>query len=142
MIIYPTKEEILEHISKTEDLTEEKRIMEFWKETHWNKLKNRKKEIRIETIKHLIYLICNTKRIKTDIRHDKSLASAYYEKRRKRIYLNNDSIISALHELGHAIYGEKELYACAFSVALFMHTFPKAYEKLIWDGHMLKKPII
>ena len=49
------------------------------------------------------------------------------------------SIISTLHELGHAIYGASEKDACRFSVHLFKKVFPKAYERLEWDGHMLKR---
>jgi len=48
------------------------------------------------------------------------------------------SIISALHELGHALYGESELEACAFSIKLFAKVFPTEYSKLEWHGHMLK----
>jgi hypothetical protein len=49
------------------------------------------------------------------------------------------SIISSLHELGHHLLGSSELEACRFSVHLFKQVFPKAYAKLTWDGHMLKK---
>lgn len=48
------------------------------------------------------------------------------------------SIISALHEFGHHLYGSSELKACRFSVHLFRTVWPKAYERLRWDGHMLK----
>jgi len=56
------------------------------------------------------------------------------------IYLsdNNPSIISALHEFGHYLYGKSELKACRFSVHLFKEIFPIAYKKLKWEGHMLK----
>jgi len=49
------------------------------------------------------------------------------------------SIISTLHELGHAIFGASEKDACRFSVHLFRMIFPKAYDRLQWDGHMLKR---
>lgn len=51
---------------------------------------------------------------------------------------NRPSIISALHELGHHLYGDSELQACRFSVWLFKEAFPKSYAKLRWEGHMLK----
>lgn len=51
---------------------------------------------------------------------------------------NRASIISALHELGHAIHGTSELDACAFSIKLFAKVFPKEYSKLEWHGHMLR----
>lgn len=49
------------------------------------------------------------------------------------------SIISALHELGHHLFGEEELKACRFSVWLFKACFPKSFAKLKWEGHMLRK---
>jgi hypothetical protein len=51
---------------------------------------------------------------------------------------NHPSIISALHELGHHLFGESELKACRFSVWLFKEAFPGSYAKLEWEGHMLK----
>ena len=52
---------------------------------------------------------------------------------------HNPSIISTLHEIGHAKFGPNELKACAWSVQMFQTVFPKAYSKLEWHGHMLKK---
>lgn len=49
------------------------------------------------------------------------------------------SIISAMHEVGHAIHGESELYACGFSVGLFKKCFPIEFSKLKWQGHLLVK---
>lgn len=51
---------------------------------------------------------------------------------------NRASILSTLHEIGHAIHGESELEACAFSVKLFARVFTKEYAKLEWQGHMLR----
>lgn len=51
---------------------------------------------------------------------------------------NRASIISALHELGHALYGTSEVDACAFSIKLFAKVFPTEYSKLEWHGHMLR----
>lgn len=50
------------------------------------------------------------------------------------------SIISALHELGHHLFGSDELEACRYSIGVFKAAFPKAFEKLAWNGHMLVKP--
>lgn len=55
--------------------------------------------------------------------------------------IRNPSIISTLHELGHVLYGTSELEACRFSVWLFRAAFPRAYDKLVWEGHMLKRPV-
>jgi len=51
----------------------------------------------------------------------------------------NPSIISTLHELGHAFLGFNELKACVFSQAIFTKVFPNQFNKLVWEGHMLKK---
>lgn len=50
------------------------------------------------------------------------------------------SILSTLHEIGHAVKGVKEVDACAFSVKLFAKVFPTEYANLVWKGHMLKLP--
>ena len=70
-----------------------------------------------------------------------SAGPAYcYSPARKELFIKAPtSIISCLHELGHHLYGSSELLACQFSVHLFKSVFPKAYLKLRWEGHMLKK---
>ena len=52
---------------------------------------------------------------------------------------NHPSIVSFLHELGHHLFGPSELKACRFSVWLLILFLPNVYNKLHWDGHMLKK---
>jgi len=49
----------------------------------------------------------------------------------------NPSIISALHELGHHLFGSDELDACRYAIGLFKAGFPRAFEKLQWKGHLL-----
>jgi hypothetical protein len=58
------------------------------------------------------------------------------------LYLDqwHPSIISTLHELGHALNGPSELQACLFSVGLFKAAYPRAYARLVFKGHMLVKP--
>ena len=56
-----------------------------------------------------------------------------------KIEVENPSIISTLHEIGHALLGPNELYACAWSTQYFKLCFPREYEKLKWEGHMLRK---
>jgi|ERR1035437_3502257 hypothetical protein len=52
---------------------------------------------------------------------------------------SNPSIISFLHEFGHHILGDSETKACRWSVHMFKKAFPRAYSRLTWNGHMLKK---
>lgn len=59
----------------------------------------------------------------------------------KTLYLGpRPSIISTLHEVAHAHLGASELDVCALSVLLFKTVYPRAYRKLVWQGHMLVKP--
>ena len=68
--------------------------------------------------------------------------------------LKHPSIISALHEFAHWLAAERtkkhkgnplppkeeEIYACCWSINAFKETFPIAFRKLTWDGHMLRRP--
>lgn len=49
------------------------------------------------------------------------------------------SIISTLHELAHHLFGPDEKTACRWSIWLFKKVWPKAFAKLRWKGHLLKK---
>jgi len=49
------------------------------------------------------------------------------------------SIITALHELAHFLFGADEEKACRWSVWLFKKTFPKAFSQLEWEGHLLRR---
>jgi hypothetical protein len=75
-----------------------------------------------------------------DVDVDASAGSYAYDPWNCTILLdhNHPSLISALHEFGHYLHGESELEACQFSVWLFKEVFPRSYEKLSWDKHMLK----
>ena len=56
------------------------------------------------------------------------------------IFIENGSIITLLHELGHHLFGPDELQACRWSVWLYQLRFRKDYNNLIWDEHLLRKP--
>lgn len=62
-----------------------------------------------------------------------------YQPDRNRILLVSPSIITTMHEYGHALYGDDELKACAYSIHLFKKCFPLAWEQLEWDGHVLRR---
>lgn len=53
--------------------------------------------------------------------------------------VEHPSIISSLHELGHHLFGSDELEACRYAIGLFKAGFPKSFDKLQWQGHMLVK---
>jgi len=55
-----------------------------------------------------------------------------------RIRLSNLSVVTALHEFGHAL-GKDEEQTCRWSINLFRRFFPRAYSRLIPVGHMLRR---
>ena len=136
MALYPTKEEILEPYEVSED---EKDIVKDWiKKCYNGKWKGYSKH---DKNHYLLILINNLEKLCNN-----SVDACTGEKYGFMpggnfivIDRNNPSILSTLHEFGHALHGSSELEACRWSVHLFMTCFPKAYSKLIWKGHMLIK---
>lgn len=74
-----------------------------------------------------------------EVRFTPDAATARYLPETWSIELTNTSIITALHELAHHLKGESETTACRWSIWLFKKTFPKSFDKLTWNGHMLTK---
>ena len=132
---YPTKDEITN--CKITPTKHDIKITKIWKKTIWKMPKNT--EEKIKTIKILLKLLSIDYNKNITIKFNPEIPSACYSKKYDTIILNNCSIISALHELGHAIYGKSELKACSWSTKLFQHSFPRAFNKLIWKGHQLVK---
>ena len=140
--MYPTKKQILSSKIKIPPNTIE--IVKIWKEYYftkhnWNKLT---KENNLHNLKILILgltMITNKKHSVLPIVKDGD--SYKYNPLELTIYQdkNKPSIISALHELAHHLYGKSELTACRWSIAIFKKTFPKEYKKLSWKGHTLIK---
>jgi hypothetical protein len=48
------------------------------------------------------------------------------------------SVVTFLHEFGHAL-GKGEVGACRWSINLFRKFFPKSFNRLVPDGHLLKR---
>lgn len=135
---YPTKEKILS--KSVIFLEDEVEYIKTWKRTNWRTAR-RSADIRAK-IYHISLLIQNIASLhdkKINVEYEPQRQTACYRPGNKTVYLINDSIISALHELAHAIYGRNELTACAWSVHLFKNIFPRAYAKLIWDRHTLRR---
>lgn len=74
----------------------------------------------------------------TFVRGHAALVDAY-DPWTQTIALNRDrlSVVTALHEFAHHLYGPSELRACRWSVWLFRATFPRTYARLTWRGHLL-----
>lgn len=142
--IYPTKKEVLDYAKRWPPDSLQIAIVNDWKKKWYiNKWKETEKEAKKEALEFLIKELWEISvpegRLKISIIWDQDWR--YYQMT-NTIHGDqyNISIISALHELGHSIFGASELSACAFSVGLFKECFPNEYANLIWDGHMLRKP--
>jgi hypothetical protein len=134
MAIYPTKEKIM--APHTPQFTaEDIETVKNWKKLYfkgWSKLDL---GVKITALKHLIHLLS------PNVYTVSGETYCYIPNHQPLIMLDteNPSILSTLHEIGHARYGSSELKACRFSVWLFKICFPRSFEQLSWDGHMLKK---
>ena len=51
------------------------------------------------------------------------------------------SVVTALHEFGHVVFGADERKACKWSVNLFRRTFPVLFSRCAQDGHTLRIPV-
>lgn len=131
---YPTREEILaEEPTYTPQIIERmKAFKKFWRRAEGNN------ELREQHLRELLFdlNVLFAGEPLTIVRGD---AYCYQPAAKKLMISDPLSIISGLHELGHHLMGSSEKDACRFSVHLFKQTFPVAYSKLRWDGHMLKK---
>jgi len=143
-MIYPTKQQILKSQPRCseEEWKEIKRRIMVWKRTYYsyNQWKVASAQSRMLIICVLIKLIQEVTNNKARINPFNDVYSYNPREEIINLVLEKPSIISSLHELGHALYGPSELDACVFSVHLFKYCFPADYNKLIWEGHMLKLP--
>lgn len=114
-------------------------ITKKWKE-EWTRVKNKSREEKKTALENLIIELEKDRKGKCLIRFKSTdRGTCSYNPKEKIIFLDSScSIISALHEYGHHLYGSSELKACCYSIALFKAVFPIAYSKLKWNGHMLK----
>lgn len=133
---YPTSEQIIESIKHT-NVNPYIPIVKSWKinfyNNKWNKETN---EYKLRALEMLAMLIKTTEKSLT---YTTTQGKEYkYQPQIKLITLGpSPSILSTLHEIGHAIWGNEEIDACRFSIAIFQQVFKKEFEKLEWSGHML-----
>ena len=135
--MYPTKERIMERLPpiKEEVLT----YMKFWKEL-WIINKKHSNEYKLNTLTEMLHNLADIYKKPINVQYSPESSTAYYECITKTIHITKSlSIISALHEFAHHIFGKSELQACRWSVSVYSKTFPKSFEKLKWEGHMLVK---
>lgn len=136
--MYPTKEKILE----TPILHPKKVIIavKAWKRSTKEIRKDGTEEQRFENLKNLIEILSALYETEVSVDYEPNWPSSCYNALSKTITLNGSlSIITALHEFAHHLHGPDELKACRWSVWLFKKTFPLAFEKLQWRGHLLTR---
>lgn len=62
---------------------------------------------------------------------------SYYSPRRHEIVLTGLSLVTLLHEIGHARgFGERQ--ACRWSLNLFRRCFPRSWDRLRFEGHVAR----
>lgn len=137
---YPSTREVLENLGTPDEA--DFKALRAWKREFYNfKWGNMSEESRMQAIIELGFRLF---RLYSDgpIQFSAGPWGYSWNGVTRTIYLEagRPSIVSMLHELGHARYGASELEASRFSTALFRAAFPKAYAKLKWHGHMLVKP--
>ena len=141
---YPTKAEILTKIDKFEIDKEHFKLLSGWKTVFWKK--NDNQESKVLALSILVDMLTKNKVITT---YEPGAHTCCFVRvgqigqtyvKIPTIVINKSlSILSTLHEVGHYFHGDSELKACLYSIKLFKKVFPKAFKKLKWDGHMLKK---
>ena len=160
--LYPETKEVLECLlNETEFQTifpegkEMIKEIKRWKNKEWKDKKDKKDGTKKLAIARLMLNIANKTNkgaslngIKLDgympymdyeNQDEHTEGRSYYAPEERVIVIGGKaSIITGLHELAHHIYGDSELKACVFSISLFKIAFPKAFEKLNWEGHMLR----
>jgi len=137
MKIYPSSDEIKNALLTTNVDLYLPAVKE-WKKRYYNKKWGAMNELR-KTLS-LVCLIQEISLISSNPNIKYVFGDEYhYNTAKNEIMVSlNPSILSTLHEVGHALWGDSELDACRFSIAIFKEIFPKEYSRLVWDGHMLK----
>jgi len=136
--VYPTKEKILAKPIKHKRGVIQ--IIKTWKDD-WKTAKDQNPREKFESIKILLTHLAESYNKPVNVEFIPELPSCCYNLKTQTISINGTtSIISALHEMAHHLFGSSELKACRWSIWLFKKTFPIAYSKLIWNQHMLVRP--
>ncbi len=133
---YPTKEDIMdeEHKHKPEVI----KAVKIWKREVWKEVKRAGDEQKFEALAGLCHKLSEIYRKPLSVVYEPSAPSCSYNPISRRISINQSlSILSTMHEFAHHIFGPSETKACRWSVWLFKKTFKVAYERLVWQGHML-----
>jgi hypothetical protein len=141
MPTYPTQEEILRE-PRPKHRRDVLAVTRDWKRTGWQAARTDRPDTQV-TMKRIQItgLICEIANIygkPISVSWSPGYNNGHYNPVTRMIHLSGTpSIITALHELAHHLFGRSEWKACRWSVWLFRKTFPIAYAALVWDGHLL-----
>ncbi len=135
--MYPTQREILE--KKVHFRQETLDYVGEWKKKFYNNGQWAKTD-KNDAIKDLLKGLADEYSSPVGIEMEERMTPCYQHDN-QTIFLDSakPSILTALHEFAHHLYGKSEYRACRWSVWLFMQCFPRAYGKLVWKEHMLVK---
>ncbi len=137
---YPTKEEILDpRLTEETNLPDHfYRTIANWKKDFWLPRRKTNNDWKNDAVADLLHML-NDEDCNPPLKIITGKKYCYIPKERAIVFGPEPSIISALHELGHHLFGKSELKACRFSIHLFKYAFPKSFAKLKWKNHMLIK---
>ena len=133
---YPTKDQILDAppLASLASL----RAFQDWRAHNGKIYRQGDAAVRVEALARLVSRIAKAEDIEITLKP--STFYAYPPTERVLLFdAAKPSIISTLHELGHALFGVSELAACSYSVQLFRAVYPRGYDRLTWQGHLLVK---
>lgn len=134
--IYPNQSQIMNDppLFKKEVI----QIVKSWKKNDWSKAKSLSDPEKQYAIKRLLLALAAFYRKPVQVIYEPTKNLGTYRPQIQLITLNPDtSIITALHEFAHHLYGSSELTACRWSIHLFRKTFTVAFTKLRFQGHLL-----
>ena len=141
---YPTEQDILN--APVEFRKETIEAVHAWKSTNYKGWKGKDTEQKKNAIGSLIRDLAIVYKDKIPIPYIKESEFSRCEKHAdgmSTIYLDPTkiSIVTAMHEFAHHLYGESEFKACRWSVWLFKTCFPLEYKTLYFRGHLLVKRV-
>ena len=133
---YPTPENIMTNPVKHKKET--LALAKKWRKETWSIKKRGSPAERFEAVVGLLTSIADlyNKPVTIKLEVDSAIGPRYVIATQTIIIDQKLSIITALHELAHHLFGNNEIRACRWSIWLFKKVWPIAFDKLTWNGHL------
>jgi len=96
-----------------------------------------KTDPKLTAMARLVKMFVDTHKLRAVVAMGTNERSRFEYRPRRRIVLGSDSLIQALHELGHAKFGPSEALAVAWSTKMFMEITNGDIQRAKWHGHIL-----